>query len=181
MTNLEKAKKVIRERYVPCGIYNSRNFLGDPMDTIYTDDNLQIDICYYYDYFEVFGLTDAEFAELKKYYEELGAVTWMHEYIDKEAIAKAFNNDSQSKYYQFEVISRLRSIPTADVRENVKAEWENVEVTEITDINIPSAVASMLCPVCKRYHNEVYFYGRPTEMARFCGFCGAQMGGAEDD
>lgn len=71
MTNLEIAKEIIREHYVPCGIYNSRNILGDPMSTIYIDNNLQIDICYYYEYFEVFGLTDAEFGELEKYYETL--------------------------------------------------------------------------------------------------------------
>lgn len=28
-------------------------------------------ICYYYEYFEVFGLTDEEFNELKEYYVEL--------------------------------------------------------------------------------------------------------------
>jgi len=32
-----------------------------------------IDICYYYEYFEVFGLTDDEFKELCSFYEELKA------------------------------------------------------------------------------------------------------------
>ena len=73
MTNLKKAKKIIKEHYVPCGIFNSRNILGDPMSTIYIDNNLQIDICYQYEYFEVFGLTDAEFEELEKYYKILRA------------------------------------------------------------------------------------------------------------
>lgn len=33
---------------------------------------LEIDVCYYYSYFEVFGLSDAEFEELEKYYDSLG-------------------------------------------------------------------------------------------------------------
>lgn len=71
-TKLEKAKEIIKEHYVPCGIFDSMNVVGDPMCTIYQDNGLQIDVCYYYEYFEVFGLTDSEFAELEKYYEELG-------------------------------------------------------------------------------------------------------------
>lgn len=38
------------------------------MSTIYDEDGLTIDVCYYYSYFEVFGLTDEEFEELKKFY-----------------------------------------------------------------------------------------------------------------
>ena len=72
MANLEKAKEIIKEHYVPCGIFNSCNVTGDPMSTIYKGDGLQIDICYYYEYFEVFGLTDEEFETLEKYYDKLG-------------------------------------------------------------------------------------------------------------
>lgn len=69
MTKLEKAKEIIKENYVPCGIFCSRNIAGDPMNTIYDDGELQIDICYYYEYFEVFGLSDDEFTVLEKYYD----------------------------------------------------------------------------------------------------------------
>ena len=41
------------------------------MDTIYEDEELTIDICYGYMYFEVFGLSDEEFEELEKYYYSL--------------------------------------------------------------------------------------------------------------
>lgn len=71
MNSLEKAKEIIKENYVSCGIFDSRNVVGDPMCTIYSDGKLQIDVCYNYGYFEVFGLTDAEFKELKKYYLKL--------------------------------------------------------------------------------------------------------------
>lgn len=71
---LEIAKSVIKENYkdADCGIFDCRNLVGDSMSTIYDEDGLQIDICYRYSYFEVFGLTDNEFAELEKYYEDLG-------------------------------------------------------------------------------------------------------------
>ena len=74
MSNLEMAKKIIKASYrdANCGIYNCRNIIGDAMETIYEGEGLTIDICYRYSYFEVFGLSDAEFRELKKYYNSLG-------------------------------------------------------------------------------------------------------------
>lgn len=41
------------------------------MTNIYYGSNLQIDICYRYGYFEVFGLSDEDFKELEKFYDEL--------------------------------------------------------------------------------------------------------------
>ena len=73
MGNLEKAKEIKKAYYehADCGIFNSGNFCGDPMETIYNDEGLTIDICYRYGYFEVFGLSDTDFEELKKYYSSL--------------------------------------------------------------------------------------------------------------
>ena len=53
-----------------CGIFKSRNVVGDRMDTIYDNEELglTIDICFGYEYFEVFGLTDEEFKAVNKYY-----------------------------------------------------------------------------------------------------------------
>ena len=74
MNKLEKAKEIIKEYYKEgdCGIYDSRNIVGDWMTNIYDDGDLAIDICYSYSYFEVFGLSDEEFDELARYYSELG-------------------------------------------------------------------------------------------------------------
>lgn len=71
---LKKAKEIIKENfgYGNCGLFNSQHFFGDPMDTIYDEDGLRIDICYYYEYFNVFGLNDEEFNELEDYYDKLG-------------------------------------------------------------------------------------------------------------
>ena len=76
MTKLEKAKAIITKyfKYGDCGIYNSRNIVGDQMINLYDDGDLAIDICYNYSYFEVFGLSNKEFTELCKYYVELGEV-----------------------------------------------------------------------------------------------------------
>lgn len=75
MNKLEIAKEVIKRNFEQgeCGLFNSRNWVGDPMTTIYYHDGLTIDICYHYEYFEVFGLTDDEFKELCSFYEELKA------------------------------------------------------------------------------------------------------------
>ena len=73
MSKLEKAKEIIKENFedANCGIFNCRGWMGDIMTTIYYEDGLCIDICYGYAYFEVFGLSEAEFGELQKYYNEL--------------------------------------------------------------------------------------------------------------
>lgn len=76
MTKLEKAKEIVTKYYdkATCGIYNTRNIFGDEMTTIYKDDGLTVDICFFYAYFEVFGLSDAEFKKLKSYYNLLESV-----------------------------------------------------------------------------------------------------------
>lgn len=73
MNSLEKAKEIVKKYYkdADCGIFDSRNILGDSMITIYKDKSLTINICYNYAYFEVFGLTNKEFKELEKYYDSL--------------------------------------------------------------------------------------------------------------
>lgn len=48
-----------------CQFFNSRNTVGDEMETIYEKDGITIDICYNWGYFEVFGMTYKEFIEFK--------------------------------------------------------------------------------------------------------------------
>lgn len=73
MSNLEKAKEIVKENYrdARCGMFNTRNVVGDVMTNIYDENGLIVDICYDYMYFEVFGLSDNEFVELFKYYNSL--------------------------------------------------------------------------------------------------------------
>ena len=73
MNRLEEAKAIIKT-YIPladCGIFNTRNIVGDPTETIYRKDGVTIDICVRYSYFEVFGLSRKEYDELKAYYKEV--------------------------------------------------------------------------------------------------------------
>lgn len=73
MSNLEKAKAIIKKNWenADCGIFDCHNWTGDPMENLYEDDELRIDICWHYSYFEVFGLSEDEFEELEEYYHEL--------------------------------------------------------------------------------------------------------------
>ena len=72
-SKIETAKRIIKDHFkgAECGIFDSRNIAGDSMNTIYDDGNLQIDICYHWEYFEVFGLSDEEFKELSRFYDNL--------------------------------------------------------------------------------------------------------------
>jgi len=73
MSKLDIAKDIIKGFYflADCGIYNTRNIMGDPMTTIYENNGLIIDICYEWSYFEVFGLSKTDFNELEKFYNTL--------------------------------------------------------------------------------------------------------------
>lgn len=70
---LEFVKYIISKniKSARCGIFSTRNLVGDEMTTLYRDNDIQIDICYHWEYFEVFGLSENEFEVLAAYYEYL--------------------------------------------------------------------------------------------------------------
>ena len=73
MSAIERAKKVIEKHYedARCGIFNTPNIAGDETYCIYSDKEIEIFICEDWMYFEVFGLDDQSFKELKEYYDSL--------------------------------------------------------------------------------------------------------------
>ena len=73
---LEKVKKIIK-KYIneaDCGIFSTRNIAGDTMVTIFKGKYFEVDICYYYSYFEIFGTTQSEFKYLETYYYSIGGI-----------------------------------------------------------------------------------------------------------
>lgn len=70
---LEEVKKIIKEYYnkAPMGLFFSRNTANDAMTNIYNKNGIQIDICYNWAYFEVFGLDSFQQLELERYYNYL--------------------------------------------------------------------------------------------------------------
>ena len=105
----------------------------------------------------------------------------MAEYIEREAVMQKFadhvkrsnNSDFAPVPTWNQAVQIVEDFPAADVRPVVKAKWEDVHIDrpEIADIE----VATMFCPHCNRWHNEVYHYGNPIEFANYCSFCGASM------
>jgi len=53
------------------GIYFVRNTAGDEMTTLYDGPDIQLDVCYGYGYFEVFGLEETEQKELKEWFDNI--------------------------------------------------------------------------------------------------------------
>lgn len=115
----------------------------------------------------------------------------MSDYISREAALEVFcrwcgicPKEKQKPLECDDILGNvLHSLPAADVRPVVRGKWEDVNVRDYsTNINggLPLSIASMFCPICGRWHNEVYHYGNPTEMAHFCPNCGADMR-EEDD
>ena len=72
---VEKVKEVIKNNIEDAlyGIFDCRNSVGDQMETIYDESGVRIEICRDWGYFEVFGLTDEEFAEVEYFYNFEGA------------------------------------------------------------------------------------------------------------
>lgn len=69
----DKVKKIIKENFsdANCGLYNTRNWTGDSMNTLFAGKYFQLDICYYWAYYEVFGTTKEEYEELEKIYNSM--------------------------------------------------------------------------------------------------------------
>lgn len=63
-------KNLIKENFKSgdCGLFNTRNLVGDVMKNIFKGHFFALDICYNYAYFEVFGMNEEEFKELEVYY-----------------------------------------------------------------------------------------------------------------
>lgn len=72
----KKLKELIKKNYkdADCGLYNTRNTTGDTMHLLYKNGDIRLEICYYWEYFEVFGLSEEEFKLLENFYESLGGI-----------------------------------------------------------------------------------------------------------
>lgn len=68
---IEKLKKFLKENYQGTQAFSTRNIIGDTMETVYEDGEISVDYCYYYDYIEIFGLTDKEFESLLDSYGDI--------------------------------------------------------------------------------------------------------------
>ena len=61
---IDKLKKFLQEEYPNIQAFNTRNIAGDSLYTVYEEDGITVKYCYYYEYIEIFGLTNKEFEDL---------------------------------------------------------------------------------------------------------------------
>lgn len=73
---LEKVKEIIKVTIddYSCGLYSTRNVVGDCMETMFNGKYFTLDACYNWSYYELFGTTEDEFKEIKDYYNKLGGL-----------------------------------------------------------------------------------------------------------
>ena len=65
MNKIDKLKKFLNEEFKEKILaYNSRNLVGDRIYTIYDEDGITVDMCYEWNYIEIFGLTQQQFKDL---------------------------------------------------------------------------------------------------------------------
>ena len=67
MNKIDKLKIFLQKNYPNEQAFNTRNWIGDNMETVYNEDGIMVDYCYNYGYIEIFGLTDEEFEDLIQY------------------------------------------------------------------------------------------------------------------
>ena len=102
----------------------------------------------------------------------------MAEYISRQKAIEAIMDlpncpNGYSDTYDKEcIIGTLDEVPTADVRENVHAKWEQCEVFGIDESTIDEW-QSEFCPNCKTYLTTPYMYS--FHRHNFCPNCGAEM------
>lgn len=66
MDKIEKLREfLINNDYKGMQTFDSRNIVGDPMETVYNEDGITVDECHYYGYLEIFGLTAEEYRGLR--------------------------------------------------------------------------------------------------------------------
>lgn len=70
---LAKVKDIVKDNFkdAPAGMFFTRNWVGDPMETIFAGVFFTLDICRSWGYFELFGVNTQERQEIEEYYDEL--------------------------------------------------------------------------------------------------------------
>ena len=73
MNKLNKIKEIIKKFYplADNGIFNCSSIFGTPVDVVYDENDITININFDYAFIEVLGLADNEFKELKDFYNDL--------------------------------------------------------------------------------------------------------------
>lgn len=64
MDKIKKLKIFLQKNYPNIQAFNTRNIVGDKLTTVYKEDNITVDYCSFWDYIEIFGLTNKQFDKL---------------------------------------------------------------------------------------------------------------------
>jgi len=106
----------------------------------------------------------------------------MDDLIRRSELIARINGTGYAEQIKNNLMFIARMLPAVDAVEVRHSHWEDVEVEDVGELTplYVQSIASMRCASCNRYHNEVYHYGNPTEMACYCPCCGARMDGKEE-
>lgn len=64
MNKIDKLKNFLQKNYPNIQAFNTRNLAGDYLENVYDEDGIEVDYCEYWNYIEIFGLTNKEFEDL---------------------------------------------------------------------------------------------------------------------
>lgn len=66
-------EKYVLDENIYCGMFFTRNIVGDIMSTVFDKEGVTVDICFNWAYFEIFGLTKDEEKEIMGCYNQAEA------------------------------------------------------------------------------------------------------------
>lgn len=169
---LNKVKEIIKKNIedAKCGIFFTRNIVGDPTQILYvdTDNIIEVDICYKYEYFEIFGLNEKEQKEIKNYYE----IIKDYDKFDEFGFFNPFAFDEEEEELDFVQPHKKVSVNLKVCTEE-QAEQEPKTGHWYIDER-PESNREIICSNCEqpvfKYHKLDFDY-RP----KYCPNCGAKM------
>lgn len=64
MNKIQDLKNFLQKNYPNIQAFNTKNIAGDSMECVYNKNGIVVDYCYYWNYIEIFGLTEKQFENL---------------------------------------------------------------------------------------------------------------------
>ena len=66
MSKIDNLKKFLRTSgLLGKQVFNCESLVGDEREVVYSKDGVKVLVCYYWDYVEILGLSEAEFNSIK--------------------------------------------------------------------------------------------------------------------
>lgn len=136
MDRLEKLKRFLQKNYPNIQAFNTRNWCGDKMETVYEEGGIIVDYCAGWNYIEIFGLPNNEFNSLFDEGDGAGDYIKTFTFEDDEMTKrkKAFmksNKKAEIVDSYFYAIDELSIVSDELIKTKVELEKARIEIAKL--------------------------------------------------